>query len=356
MSSSPKPTKSPSSIETRLALRANEHFIVDPIFPCGALHIITGPSGIGKSTWLLQLLYEWAHGRDVLGHKSNPCEWVYVSLDRSLADADRTLRRIGLGDWDAPIYEMKDVMPRSSRGRLDVDPAISQVAEYFPKAKLYIIEGLQGVLPNTGRGQSQNKAEQLWAMRLRDEVLDKGITIIATTHTPKSNEATGRKREAMLGSHSLIGAAGTIIHFAMPPVQDETPGITEPEDRIVSIMGHNFPAMYLHYQRGAAGQLVLDKQITAADARRTTAEKVDEADFAPKSQQLVLWLQSYPAGENITTKQIKAQAAELGITTESYLFRWITEQVNSCVLLKEGRGIYRKSAATPLVTPLEANA
>ena len=311
MSSSPKPTKSPSSIETRLALRANEHFIVDPIFPCGALHIITGPSGIGKSTWLLQLLYEWAHGRDVLGHKSNPCEWVYVSLDRSLADADRTLRRIGLGDWDAPIYEMKDVMPRSSRGRLDVDPAISQVAEYFPKAKLYIIEGLQGVLPNTGRGQSQNKAEQLWAMRLRDEVLYKGITIIATTHTPKSNEATGRKREAMLGSHSLIGAAG---------------------------------------------QLVLDKQITAADARRTTAEKVDEADFAPKSQQLVLWLQSYPAGENITTKQIKAQAAELGITTESYLFRWITEQVNSCVLLKEGRGIYRKSATTPLVTPLEANA
>jgi RecA-family ATPase len=195
--------------ESRLAhrerLRTKERFIVDTIFPAGALHVIGGPSGIGKTTWLLQSLHEWEQGKPILGFPSHPCKWVYVSLDRSLLDGDRTLRRIGLADWNIPMYSIEEICERDTvTKRITVEPDLFMVANRFEDVELIVVEGLQGFLPDIKRGQTQNKAEQLWMVKIRDEILNTGKTIIATTHSPKAEDNTksANNRKAFLGSQA----------------------------------------------------------------------------------------------------------------------------------------------------------
>jgi len=326
------------SLDKRSQLRQSERFLIDPIFPCGAIHIITGPGSVGKTTWLWQMLYEWEHGRPVFGYKSNPCPWVYIGMDRSQMDADRTLRRLGHHDWDAPVYPIEDVIPRSTAGFIELEPTIQHVVDKFPDIGLYVIEGLQGFISNTSRGQSQNKAEQLWAMRLRDQVLNKGKTIIATTHSPKATELKSN-REAMLGSQALIGASGTIIQFSLP---DGEKGVVQTDDRIVSVMGKDFPNIYCHYTLGDHGQFVLKEQKTGND-RGTGATPVAEPDNPEKSKLMDEWLAVYPVGTEVTFKQLEKMAESIEMPRSS-LYNWINKQMAIGKLLKEGRGIYRRSA------------
>jgi hypothetical protein len=134
---------------------------------------------------------------------------------------------------------MEEIVPRTSKGLIEVEPQIKHIVDKFPDCGLYVVEGLQGFLPNTARGQSENKAEQLWALRLRDEILNKGKTILATTHSPKAIEGYKHNRENMLGSQALIGAAGTIVHFALPETGAKR-DLVQTTDRVVTVMGHDF--------------------------------------------------------------------------------------------------------------------
>src|ERR1700761_328678 len=120
-------------------------YIVDPLFPSGSVHLIAGPSGIGKTTWLLQQLHAWSRGEDVLGYSSHPCEWVYVSCDRALNELDATMRRLELGTWHAPVYSIEEVAQKGPTGALD-DPSVFEIEKRFPDAKLIVLEGLQSLL------------------------------------------------------------------------------------------------------------------------------------------------------------------------------------------------------------------
>jgi RecA-family ATPase len=71
-------------------------YLIDVILPKEEIHLLAGPSGAGKTTWLFGMLDEWSKGNDVLGHKSHPEPWVYVAADRSIASVNRTLGSMGL--------------------------------------------------------------------------------------------------------------------------------------------------------------------------------------------------------------------------------------------------------------------
>src|SRR5258706_8331420 len=56
----------------RIYKTRKQGFVVETLWPEGAIHAMVGPSGVGKSTWFLQAIYDWEHGLPVLGFKSNP--------------------------------------------------------------------------------------------------------------------------------------------------------------------------------------------------------------------------------------------------------------------------------------------
>jgi len=70
---------------------------------------------------------------------------------------------------------------------------------------------------------------------------------------------------------------------------------------------------------------------------------VAEPDNPEKSKLMDEWLAVYPVGTEVTLKQIKEVAEGIQMA-DSSLYSWINRQTAIGKLLKEGRGIYRRSA------------
>jgi hypothetical protein len=85
--------------------------IVDILFPEEVIHLVAGPTGAGKSRWLLEWLQDWQLGRDVLGYKSHPVPWLYVSGDRSEKEATATIASLGINPKSIPLFPAFGLMP-----------------------------------------------------------------------------------------------------------------------------------------------------------------------------------------------------------------------------------------------------
>src|SRR5882672_2794238 len=83
--------------------------LVDRILPKYAVHLVGGPSGSNKTTWLLQtLVQEWSKGKLVLGNASHPVPWLYISADRPSDSVWETMERIGIPKDGMRIYSVVD--------------------------------------------------------------------------------------------------------------------------------------------------------------------------------------------------------------------------------------------------------
>lgn len=336
-------------IERRLSLRPSDSFIIDPILPNAAMHVISGPPDIGKTTWLLQLLYDWEHGKIVLGGcKSNPCEWVYVSLDRSLRDTDRTLRRLELDNWDMPAFAIEEVIERNANKKIDLEPSIFQIVKRFPDAKLIVLEGLQMLMPNMGRGQSMNKAQGMWVIRVRDEILNAGKTIIAVNHTPKGGGAA-HDRENMLGAQGLIGGLGTSMIFGLPPddsgKEQGMLGPNQTDMRLLTVLPKNSPKLYLSYTFGKNGRLELDSSITTkSEPDKPDIKQLEVFDTISDIRRILdMHLLAFEGQSEIAVKQVLIWARDAGIAVE-HANSWLSGQVRDGRLVREGRGNYRRTS------------
>lgn len=310
-----EPVKNKSRIDYRLKLRSGEKFLIDPILPRGTMNLLGGPSGIGKTTWLFQTLYDWQHGMPVLGkYRSQPCSFVYVSFDRGVLETDRTLRRLGFGSWDIPIYSIED---------LGNEPEIGIIFDRFPDVDLYVVEGLQAALPD-GRG-NQNRAEMRWAIEMRKKMLNKGKTLLATTHSPKSQIDTAHSRSNFLGSVSLHACFSTMISFDIPQSARDVikSAHVRTDDREVLIQGRDFPDISLSYSRDDSGRF-----------------RMMDSDFDAEIK-IDTWLSQVPNGTRITSKEFEGRIRKTGMSRTAF-YRWIEQLLGQNVLIRVAKGLYAK--------------
>lgn len=300
--------------EKRIRLRQDEKYIVEAILPAGELHLVGGASGIGKTTWLLQWLRDWSEGKPIWGHESFPCPFVYISFDRGVLTTDRTLRRIGMEDWDFPAYDVSEL------GLVDYE--IWDIVKRFPDARLFVIEGFQALLPDTSKGRGQNKEEMLWSVEVRRKILSQGITIIGITHSPKmkQGEAYASTRSRFLGSNSLLASTGTLISFDVPEDSKAARKPSGTDERQVLIEGPNFRQMTLYYSRGDDGRFVPMEE---------AHEKVNFDVF----------LDALSEAEDVTRKQLEALASGM---SAPQVTRWIRDAVTDGMLERVKHGVYRK--------------
>src|SRR5437868_2371834 len=117
-------------------------YLVDQILPHQEVHLIGGPSGSGKSTWALQtLVTEWQRGLDVLGHRSHPVPWVYVSGDRSYDSVLRTLARLHIKPDHLRTYSAVDHQV------FDLAVVLRECRKLDPTPQLILCEGIASLMP-----------------------------------------------------------------------------------------------------------------------------------------------------------------------------------------------------------------
>ena len=189
---------------------SESEFLIDRILPTKEIHLLAGPSGAGKTRWLMGALQRWELGLPVLGLASHPVPWAYVGSDRSLASIHRTLLDINVDPVNIKI------IPAWGGDRL----TLTQIFDRGEKmgSQLLVIEGFGGFPDaDTSNGiRSFLNAVQSYIDR-------SGITIIGVVESPKMkpHERYEAPRQRVSGAAAWAHYTDTI--FVIEPSDPKEP-------------------------------------------------------------------------------------------------------------------------------------
>jgi len=205
-------------------------YIVEVILPSGEVHLLGGPSGAGKTRWLLHNLLLWEQGEPFLGHRSHPVPWVYVAADRSIASVRDTLTGMGIDPKRIEIIKAWD-QGMSINAILD--------AITLSKAKLVVWESFGSFIDPPGQGKQVKE----FLARISKFCRQLGITIIGIVESPKMKpyERYENPRQRISGAASWAHFSETVMLVESDPGSGEDPEATR--YRTLYICPRNAPMM-----------------------------------------------------------------------------------------------------------------
>jgi hypothetical protein len=182
-------------------------FLIDKILPSREVHLLAGPSGAGKTRWLMHMLKnEWEKEIPILGHWSYPVPWCYVAADRSIESVKRTF-------WDIDINPSTiDIIPAWGNDR----KTLPQISDEIQKrqAKLAVIEGFTGFPDGVNPGSVRAFLCSVQSWCDQDE-----LTIIGVAESPKM-----KPQERYENPRQRISGCAAWAHYT------ETVMLLEPKD------------------------------------------------------------------------------------------------------------------------------
>lgn len=203
----------------------HQEHLIDHLMPAREVHLVVGPSGAGKTTWLVTFLNNWSQGASVFGHASHPAPYRYISLDRSKSSVLRTLDRLGVAHDAFPFYDA----PPSVTSATALTQIIADAKKKHPETKLFVVEGIATRVPDGKANDYKIVADFLLALRRLCEQLD--ITILGVAHTTKTKgeDKYENPRQRIAGSVAWGGFSETIIVL-------EPKDAADPEDNTRELM------------------------------------------------------------------------------------------------------------------------
>lgn len=263
-------------------MEPNAYLIAD-ILPKYEIHLLGGGSGVGKTRFLFQLfISEWQEGRPVLGHKSYPVPYVYISMDRSRPSVGRTLATLGLEKVITRVVTREDL-----ESPITAASMLKQANAKYPDAEVFFIEGFQTLVGDAGNNYT---TVATFLSRITRYCNDNKITIVGVCHSPKLliDESFKNTREMVLGSVAWGSYSDTNIVMS----KDEKTGIIT-----ISVQPRNAGSENHSFTFNKSGKLIPLVQSTQA-----------------QRSDLRIYIESLGSGELISRKQVLDRAKEYGIS------------------------------------------
>lgn len=308
--------------DERIWRTRKQGWLIERIWPEGTVHLIAGPSGVGKTTWLLPSIKAWSEGLPVLGYPTHPQEYVYLMCDRSETDLQRTLDRLQLSDWDVHAYSIESL---GHDPRCMIDPStltIEALPKMFPWARVFFIEAYNWFYKGNAGGKGavgdyQNTL-RFWSS-VRDAFSQLDLTIVATTHEAKGNEYT-KTRDKVYGNVGQVAVAGTIMTMEYHE--------KDPDTRYLRVAPRDSKELVCEYKFNEKGSLDFK------------GEGTDEERQDPQSFKLLDGkLRRCQPGENIPTATLIAWGIELSLS-DATVERWILRCIKTGKLVRIARGLF----------------
>jgi hypothetical protein len=187
-------------------------------------HLISGPSGVGKTAFCAWLVQQIREGKPVFGHPTNPPPWMgLVITDRQQSDTLTWYERAG---WpDIPCYSAVDAG----------EEKFDYFAQRYPKTALRTLQRIVDIdlkVPEGGvvildpvawvAGGELNRYDKVMPAlgALSQWLCVRRITVIGVSHTGKQRadpkEQYARPQDKILGSMALLGGTGTQMALEGP--------------------------------------------------------------------------------------------------------------------------------------------
>lgn len=186
-------------------------------FPRGEISAIAGPSGGGKTRWLIDLIQKIKAGESMFGRPVMHTSYLFLSYDRSKRSFERTLQSMNL-----PLDEITFYRPMKDEAQKDAATFLPLLL-YRPEYRdvgVVIIEGADMKVPKgkiNDLGEVSNYIDTL--QRLAERM---GLHLIVTLGTGKmkANERYLSLRERIIGSTAWGRKLETIVYIE-PDENDE---------------------------------------------------------------------------------------------------------------------------------------
>jgi AAA domain len=293
-------------------------FLIENILPSGEVHLLGGPSGAGKTTWLFQILKDqWKPEGKILGHLVHPVPFMYVAADRSKKGVERTMKRAGVTPGSIPFISLVDYPNIAS----PVDLA-NAILEQHPDTKLIFIDGVMRLMPTRRDSATDGGFAHVskFLIALCKLCVEKDLTIVLIVHSPKQKEDSRytNPRERVMGSAAWAAFTETVI-LVEPflPVSRETA-----DCRTMICLPRNSAAIFLDLEFNVDGRLV---------------ERSEGLDTILIEQ----FLGKVTAGGTFTTDQFESALARS--MARSTIFMWLKRLESQGTITKISRGVYRRN-------------
>lgn len=191
-----------------------KRYLIDPILPKHEISLLGGPSGAGKTRWLLDTLLQWEEGHDILGCPSYPVPWAYVSADRSLDSLERTLNDMNIPPKRIPLIPAWDL-------GLKWHEVLDRVEA--TKAQLVVIEAFGSFVEPPANSRMVKDFLNTTARLIRRT----GKTVIGVVESPKMkpHDRYENPRQRISGAAAWGHFSETI--FLIEPLKSTDPGSPE---------------------------------------------------------------------------------------------------------------------------------
>lgn len=180
-------------------------------FPVGEISLISGSSGTGKTTWLLQVLDKISRGESIFGHNTTPRNYRVILHDRSLPSLRRTLKRMHLS------YDIQKNVIRLDHTEQVIEPAVivTRKLDENKDAQIVCVEGLDMWIPEGKSGDITVVSRTIDSLQRIAE--ERRIAIIGTLGCPKlrKHEQYEMQRDAIFGSVAWGRKVETIVYLEL---------------------------------------------------------------------------------------------------------------------------------------------
>lgn len=304
------PSDSPA---TSVPSPKSPRYIVEDILPAEEVHIVAGPSGAGKTTWLFQMMGDWIAGAPIAGCTSRPSAWLYVACDRSKEATKRTLERTGVA---LPVNHLISLVD-SHESSMSALSLFNRCRTRLPEGGVVFVDGLISLL--AGNPNDYQAVRSLLVDLTRGCKRDH-LTIVATTHATKTREGERflNPRQRILGSVAFGGFSDTVI--LIEPADQENP---ENGERTVLILPRNSAPLKLDLAFNKEGKLEPSKLGRGAACGVVLGQ----------------WIIDTPGMTPFNVADFDAWAAAHGVSRASAR-RWLKEQEEKGTIQRVSYGVY----------------
>lgn len=298
---------SPTSVSTEAP-----KYLVETILPVRRCHLIVGPSGAGKTRWMLPMMEDFISGKSIMDRKTNTLPCGYLVCDRPAEAAQETIAMLDLpGLATMPI---KSLMNMSAEFTPDILPTM-----FDKSVKVIFIEALAALVPN---GKINDYASVLRFFRMLYRIMDKhDLTIIGTVHQPKlrEDESFTHPRDKVLGSVAWAACSDLVVL-----IEPENAKNIHSTRRKMTVLPRNESHFEYKLDYDAKGRLVPNNS------------EAMEADFMFDQE-----LAKLPVSSPILTAVFMDWGDRFKLSART-VDRWISNRCDEGKLEKVKKGTYRR--------------
>ena len=190
-------------------------FLIQDVFPSRRVHLIGGASNVGKTRWILPTMVDWSKGKPIMGFKSFPVPWAYVSGDRLLIEAQETIKGLGINLADIPI------IPAFGQHNKTCPQVLVEAAKMG--IQMLVWEGFGDLPPDPQRRmQIREFLGKVSAYCTESKDFPNGLTVVGIMETPKMKpyERYRNPRERISGAASWGYHTSSVIMIEAGKVEN----------------------------------------------------------------------------------------------------------------------------------------